>query len=67
VRRACAHYLIVRTDRLIVTRNRYDDADLIETRILTAGTLKLDPPGITSRSSGSTAEGRSTCACAGWR
>jgi hypothetical protein len=50
----------------MVIRNRYDDADLIETRI-TAGTLKLDPPGITSRPSGSTAEGRSTCACAGWR
>jgi hypothetical protein len=50
----------------MVIRNRYDDADLIETRI-TAGTLKLDPPGITSRSSGSTAEGRSTFACAGWR
>jgi Uma2 family endonuclease len=40
-------YLIVRTDRPTVIQHRRGDADLIETRIVTAGTLKLDPPGIT--------------------
>ena len=41
------HYLIVRTDRPTVIHHRRGDADLIETRIVTAGALSLDPPGIT--------------------
>jgi Uma2 family endonuclease len=40
------HYLIARTDRPTVIHHRRGDADLIETRIVTAGTLHLDPPGI---------------------
>jgi Uma2 family endonuclease len=41
------HYLIARTDRPTVIHHRRGDADLIETRIVTAGALQLDPPGIT--------------------
>jgi Uma2 family endonuclease len=41
------HYLIVRTDRPTVIHHRRGDADLIETRIVTAGALSRDPPGIT--------------------
>jgi hypothetical protein len=41
------HYLIVRTDRPRLIHHRRGDADLLETRIVTAGTLKLDPPVIT--------------------
>lgn len=40
------HYLIVRTDRPTVIHHRRGDGDLIETRIVTAGSLDLDPPGI---------------------
>jgi Uma2 family endonuclease len=40
------HYLIARTDRPTVIHHCRGDADLIETRIVTAGTLHLDPPGI---------------------
>jgi Uma2 family endonuclease len=39
-------YLIVRTDRPTVIRHRRGDGDIIETRIVTAGTLELDPPGL---------------------
>jgi Uma2 family endonuclease len=41
------HYLIVRTDRRTVIHHRRGDGDVIETRIVTAGSLQLDPPGIT--------------------
>jgi Uma2 family endonuclease len=41
------HYLIVRTDRPTVIHHRRGDAEVIETRIVTAGELQLDPPGIT--------------------
>jgi Uma2 family endonuclease len=41
------HYLIARTDRPTVIHHRRDDGDTIETRIVTAGALHLDPPGIT--------------------
>ena len=41
------HYLIVRTDRPTVIHHRRGDADVIETRVVTAGALELDPPGIT--------------------
>jgi Uma2 family endonuclease len=40
------HYLIVRTDRPTVIHHRRGDGDLIETRIVTAGSLHLDPPGL---------------------
>jgi Uma2 family endonuclease len=41
------HYLIVRTDRPTVIHHRRGDGDIIETRIVTAGALALDPPGFT--------------------
>lgn len=41
------HYLIVRTDRPTVIHHRRGDGEVIETRIVTAGELPLDPPGIT--------------------
>jgi Uma2 family endonuclease len=41
------HYLIVRTDRPTVIHHRRGDGELIETRVVTAGALSLDPPGIT--------------------
>jgi Uma2 family endonuclease len=41
------HYLLVRTERPTVIHHRRGAGDLIETRIVTAGTLDLDPPGIT--------------------
>lgn len=41
------HYLIVRTDRPTVIHHRRGDSDVIETRVVTAGSLDLDPPGIT--------------------
>jgi Uma2 family endonuclease len=41
------HYLIVRTDRPTVIHHRRGEGDVIETRIVTAGTLALDPPGLT--------------------
>jgi Uma2 family endonuclease len=40
------HYLIVRTDRPTVIHHRRGDGEVIETRIVTAGALRLDPPGI---------------------
>ena len=40
-------YLLVRTERPTVIHHRRGDGDVIETRIITAGILDLDPPGIT--------------------
>jgi Uma2 family endonuclease len=40
------HYLIVRTDRPTVIHHRRGETDVIETRIVTAGSVQLDPPGI---------------------
>jgi Uma2 family endonuclease len=40
------HYLIGRTDRPTVIHHRRGDVDVIETRIVTAGSVQLDPPGI---------------------
>jgi Uma2 family endonuclease len=40
------HYLIVRTDRPTVIHHRRGDGDVIETHVVTAGSLQLDPPGI---------------------
>ena len=59
------HYLIVRTDRPIVIQHRRGHGYLIETRIVTAGALQLDPPGITLELDQSTADPRRACACAG--
>jgi Uma2 family endonuclease len=41
------HYLLVQTERRTVIHHRRGDGSDIETRIVTAGTLKLDPPGLT--------------------
>ena len=41
------HYLIVRTDRPTVIHHRRGDGDVLETWIVTAGSLELDPPGLT--------------------
>jgi hypothetical protein len=41
------HYLIARTDRPTIIHHRRGDGEVIETRIVTAGALHLDPPGIT--------------------
>jgi Uma2 family endonuclease len=41
------HYLLVQTERRTVIHHRRGDGGDIETRIVTAGTLKLDPPGLT--------------------
>ena len=41
------HYLLVRTERPTVIHHRRGDSDVIETRVVTAGALQLDPPGIT--------------------
>jgi Uma2 family endonuclease len=41
------HYLIVRTDRPTVIHHRRAEDEVIETRIVTSGSLALDPPGIT--------------------
>ena len=40
------HYLLVRTERPTVIHHRRGDGGVIETRIVTAGSLQLDPPGI---------------------
>jgi Uma2 family endonuclease len=40
------HYLLVRTERPTVIHHRRGEGDLIETRIVTAGSVQLDPPGI---------------------
>jgi Uma2 family endonuclease len=41
-----AHYLILDPERRTVVHHRRGQGDLIETRILTAGPLRLDPPGL---------------------
>jgi Uma2 family endonuclease len=41
------HYLLVQTERRTVTHHRRGDDGDIRTRIVTAGSLQLDPPGIT--------------------
>jgi Uma2 family endonuclease len=41
------HYLIARADRPAIIHHRRTDDGAIETRIVTAGTLLLDPPGLT--------------------
>ncbi len=41
-----AHYLIVDPERRTVIHHRREEGDLIETRILTSGPLRLDPPGL---------------------
>jgi Uma2 family endonuclease len=40
------HYLIIRTDRPTVIHHRRGDGEIIETRVVTAGSVQLDPPGI---------------------
>jgi Uma2 family endonuclease len=40
------HYLIVRTDRPTVIHHRRGGGEVMETRIVTAGAVALDPPGI---------------------
>ena len=42
-----AHYLILDPERRSLIHHRRGQADVIETRILTAGPLILDPPGLT--------------------
>jgi Uma2 family endonuclease len=41
------HYLLLRTERPTVIHHRRGDDGAIATRIITAGTLALDPPGLT--------------------
>jgi Uma2 family endonuclease len=41
------HYLLVRTERPTVIHHRRGDDGSIATRIVTAGALALDPPGLT--------------------
>jgi Uma2 family endonuclease len=41
------HYLLVQTERRTVIHHRRGDGGDIETRIVTAGTVDLDPPGLT--------------------
>ncbi len=40
------HYLIVDPERRMVIHHRRGEGELIETRILTAGALRLEPPGL---------------------
>jgi Uma2 family endonuclease len=40
------HYLLVRTGRPTVIHHRRGDRGAIETRIITSGDLRLDPPGL---------------------
>ena len=41
------HYLLVRTERPTVIHHRRSDDGSIATRVVTAGALALDPPGLT--------------------
>ena len=41
------HYLIVRSDRRAIIHHRRGDDDSVATRIITQGSVELDPPGIT--------------------
>ena len=50
------HYLVVFTDEpKVMHHRRVDGEETLQTRILTAGAIDLDPPGIPSRSRRSTA------------
>jgi Uma2 family endonuclease len=40
------HYLILDPDRRVVIHHKRGKGDIIETRILSEGTVRLDPPGI---------------------
>jgi Uma2 family endonuclease len=40
------HYLTVDTDRRVVIHHRRGSGEIIETRVLSEGVLRLDPPGI---------------------
>jgi Uma2 family endonuclease len=40
------HYLIVDPDRPLVIHHARGEGDTIATRVVTTGTLRLDPPGI---------------------
>lgn len=40
------HYLIIRTDRPTVIHHRRGAGDVIETRVVTTGSVQLDPPGL---------------------
>ncbi len=41
-----AHYLVVRTNRNTIIHHRRGDDGMIQTRLVTTGALRLDPPGI---------------------
>lgn len=41
-----AHYLILDPERATLIHHRRGEGDVIETRILTGGTMRLDPPGL---------------------
>jgi Uma2 family endonuclease len=41
-----SHYLIVDPDRRVVIHHKRGQGDVIETRILSEGVLRLDPPGL---------------------
>ncbi len=40
------HYLILDPDRRVLIHHKRGQGDIIETRILTEGLLRLDPPGL---------------------
>jgi Uma2 family endonuclease len=41
-----AHYLILDPERRVLIHHKRGDGDVIETRILTEGLVRLDPPGL---------------------
>ena len=41
-----AHYLILNPERRLLIHHKRGDGDVIETRILTEGMIRLDPPGL---------------------
>jgi Uma2 family endonuclease len=41
-----AHYLVLDPERRVLIHHKRGQADVIETRILTEGLLRLDPPGL---------------------
>lgn len=51
-----AHYLIVDADHRALVHHARDEGDLIRTRILSGGVLRLDPPGIEVEVTGMFAE-----------
>ena len=44
--RSLVHYLILDPDRRVLIHHRRGQGDVIETRILTDGVVRLDPPGV---------------------